>query len=216
MVVIEEARGRLDAANRLLSEAAAVSNNTSNELLRLRVLVTQHRVLRQLRPDAREERKALRTAAHDILTPDVLRKLRGSAVLLREVAAELSKDHPQLAAVAIDTLGLEVASDAQAKKLGQAVAALTIGEKGRRVGEVRGRTFEDKVLTAVKRIERAAFDPKVVRKWVTQEVSLHDTQTVGRKLAESAAGEQVLREFRDYFRAGVANTLIPGDGDFEG
>lgn len=208
MVVIEEARGRLDAADRLLTEASAVADSTSNEILWLRVLITRLRVQRQLRPEAREERANLRTAARGILTPDVLRKLRRFPVLLREVAAELAKDDSQLAAVAIETLGLEVASDAQARKLGQAVATLAGSKELEYV-------FDPEVMAAVKRIQLADFDPEVVRKWVTEEVSRKDARMVGSRLASSAAGEKVLREFREYFRAGVANTLRAGLGDFD-
>jgi hypothetical protein len=46
-----------------------------------------------------------------------------------------------------------------------------------------------------------------VRDWATKEMTSRDTRQIGITLADRDAGEKVLREFREYFRAGVDSAL---------
>jgi hypothetical protein len=200
MVVIEETRGRLEEADRLLEESNAVAANSHSEVLRLRVRITRLRLQRQLRPDAHEERAQLRNAALAIMTEEMLHKLRSHPVLLREVAAELGKEDPRIAAAAIETLGIEVATDAQAQALGQAIVTLNTSQ-GTEIAA-------DSALTRlVDEFRKAHLDPDVIRKWVTQELTTAGTQRLSRILGKTALTTEVLRDFRKYFRAGVDSTL---------
>jgi hypothetical protein len=200
MATIEEGRGALESADARLAEAAAIAAHSRNDLLRLRVQVTQLRVQRQLRPDARDERAELRRAALAGVTDEVLYRLRSQPVLLREVAAELGKDDPRIAQAAIGTLGLEVTTDAQAQSLGRALAALN--------AEQDPATATNAALArAVEEFEASDYDPNVVRDWVIKRLSQRETRNLGESLGSSAPESQTLGDFRTYFRAGVENSL---------
>ena len=196
MVVIEEARGNLKAAETLLHEAAAVSAHSSNKILQVRVQVTGLRLQRELRPDARDERAALRQEVQQNLGDDMLRKLREHPVLLREVAAELGKQDAQLIAAALETLGVEVSTDAQAHAFARAVAK--IGEAEQKVKTTVTRTITD--FTKFN-------EPDEIRKWASQKLTRRDTQRLSNVLASEEEGSKVLSSFREYFRAGVKNAL---------
>ena len=58
MVVIEEGRENLTAAEKLLNEAAAVASHSGNRLLRFRVMITRLRLQRQIRPGSRDRARA--------------------------------------------------------------------------------------------------------------------------------------------------------------
>lgn len=189
MVVIEEGRGNLEEAQKLLNEATAVSAHTSDELKRLRVKITCIRLQRQLNPPARDERALLKQEALQMLSSDTLRKLRDFPVLLREVAAELSKQSPQIAAAALQTLGVEVITDAQAEALGRAVANKV-------------------VRSAIKQFSpENTKDVGKIRKWAVEKLTTRETRKLSSALASSKAGSAVLGDFRNYFRAGVSSAL---------
>jgi hypothetical protein len=197
MAAIEESRGRLPAADHLVDEALGVANHSPNRLLKLRTHVAMLRLQRQLRPNGREERKVLRRGVLDELTDDVRQELRGSPVLLREVAAELGKDDPTLAALAIDTLGIEVANDDQARAFGHAIV---------QIGETDDTPDMTKIISgAADSFKESEFDPTVIRKWVVEKVTTRDTRRLSQSVND--ASNDVLRGFRDYFRAGVQSTL---------
>lgn len=200
MVVIEETRARLAGADRLLDEADTVAAHTPNETLRLRVKITRLRVQRQLRPEAREERAALRRDVLATLTDEVLHKLRSHPVLLREVAAELGEEDPRITAAAIETLGVEVTSDAQAIALGRAITTLNSAQ-----------TSENAPSSFLNRLARefqgADFDPNVIRKLVTGALTSTDTKNLHVELAKAMPGTKVLGDFREYFRVGVMSAM---------
>ncbi len=201
MAVIEETRARLDQADRLLDEAETVAAHSQNDTLGLRVKITRLRVQRQLRPQAREERATLRREALAILTDEMLYKLQSQPVLLREVAGELGKEDARIAAAAIETLGVEVSTDAQSRALGQAIATLH--------GSQPSEKATDPALNAlVEQIREASFDPDVVRKLVTQTLTSTDTRNLRGMLATAKPGTKVLGDFRQYFRAGVESAMI--------
>lgn len=204
-VVIEEVREDLPAAEKLLQEAAAVAAHSANRILQVRVRITGLRLQRQLHPEARAERSKLRALAISELTDEMLQKLRGYPVLLREVAAELAKQDPRVAAAAIETLGVEVGTDEQASALGRAIVNLN------------NATLDSPDPTLAKgaeHFEKANYDPAAIRGWVTQVMTSKDTRKLGGVIAESAAGDKKLSGFREYFRAGVANALR-GAGRFD-
>jgi hypothetical protein len=200
IAAVEEGRGNLAAAAAVVQEARALTRNTSSDLLVLRTLVTAIRVHRQLQPEAVSERAALRSEAILLLTDDMVRKLRGFPTLLRESAAELGKDHAGLAGAAIDTLGVEVASDEQASALGRAIDALN---KASPTSAGAGTN----IVHGAEAFEQAQFDPAVVRDWATRRMTRRDTTELGGSVAGSAPRTDVLDGFRDYFRAGVSNSL---------
>lgn len=200
MVIIEETRGDLQVAEKLLAEAKAIATHSHNELLRLRVQITALRLQRQLRPDARDERMALRRDALADLTDEILHRLRFQPVLLREVAAELSNEDTRIVRTAIDTLGLEVVTDAQAQALARALTTLNTLHASA--------NMSDPVLSrAVEQFEQTNFDPGAIRNWVTTDLTTANTRKLGQSLIMSVPQSEVNRDFQTYFRAGVENAL---------
>jgi len=200
MVVIEETRARLDQSDKLLDEADTVAAHSQNETLRLRVKVTRLRVHRQLRPEAREERAALRRDVLAILTDEMLHKLKSHPVLLREVAAEVGKEDARIAAAAIETLGVEVTTDAQARALGQAITTLNSAQASEKA-------VDPALSRLVEEFDIADFDPEVVRRLVTQELTSTDMRNLRGMVAAAKPGTEVLGDFREYFRAGVESAM---------
>jgi hypothetical protein len=200
MVVIEEVRGNLEAAEKLLRESAAVASHSSNRILQLRVDVTGLRLQRQIRPEAREERAALRRQVLPKLTDEMMQQLRSYPVLLREVAAELAKQDARLASVAIETLGAEVATDEQAVALGNAIVSLSKEGDSNLV-------LDPTLAEGAGYLETVRFDPEGIRKWVTQVMTSKDTRSLGGSVAAARSGTKILSDFRQYFRTGVASTL---------
>ncbi|MFS0757471.1 AAA family ATPase [Noviherbaspirillum sp. 1P10PC] len=194
MVVIDEGRQNIHGAEKTLKEAIAVANHSGNRLLRFRVLVTTLRLQRQLCPGAHDERVQLRRDALAKLDEEMLRKLREQPVLLRETAAELAKDDPHLAALAIEILGIEVSSDEQAKTFGRALAVAT--------GKM---TL--KLIDELQEVSESNLQAGKIRKWVTETLTSRDTRRLGTELFNMEAGDETLHGFREYFRAGVTNTL---------
>ena len=198
MVVIEEVQGHLEAAEKLLQEASAVASHSVNRILQLRVQITGLRLQRALRPAARQERAVLRTSAISQLTDEMLHKLRSYPVLLREVAAELAKQDARIAATAIETLGVEVGTDAQAQALGQAIATLNAASP---------ESPDPTLAKGAEHFEKVNYDPHAIRTWVTQVMTSKDTRKLGGTIAEAEVGTKMLSGFREYFRAGVDNAL---------
>lgn len=197
-VVIQEVRNDLEAAEQLVEEAAAIASHTANRILQLRVLITRLRIQRELRPDDREERNASRDEALAQINSEMLHKLRSYPVLLREVAAELAKHDRRIAATAIETLGVEVATDAQAKAFGEAVVNL------RKDASDRGDSI---VVSLANHFENTRLDAHEIRNWVTQIMTTKDTQELGGTILDAQAGKEALSGFRRYFREGVSNSL---------
>jgi len=181
MVVIEEAQGHLKAAEDLLREASAIATHSSDDILQFRVKTTGLRLQRQLRPAEVVERKSLRDEASELLSDDLIRELRDHPVLLREGAAELAKQQPKLASAALETLGVEIATDAQAKAFADAIV---------KSGKL--------TLKGFKSVKDNPASVKVIRDWATQVLT---------RLGKENVGSKVLDGFRDYFRAGVASTM---------
>jgi len=198
MAVIEEGRENLAAANGILEEASKVASRSANRLLKLRVTITKLRLQRQLRPESTIERVLLRSDATDVLTDETLRQLRQQPVLLREVAAELTKQEPRVAAAAIETLGIEVSSDTQAQAFGKAAAS---------VGDSFLFSEDPKWTSGLEEIKLSNFDPTVIRKWATEDLTRGDTRRLVNALNGTEAGDNILTDFREYFRAGVTSSL---------
>jgi hypothetical protein len=200
ITVIEEGRGNLEQAEKFLDEATAIAEHSQDELLRLRIKVTQLRIQRQLRPEAREERATLREEALQDVNDRVLYKLRSYPVLLREVAAELGKEDGRIGKEAISTLGLEVATDEQAQALARALEALDRDQ-------VTESANHPMIAEAVKQFQQADYDPGVIRKWATTDLTATVVQTVAKKVGASAAKGDVANDFRNYFRVGVDSRM---------
>jgi hypothetical protein len=201
MVLIEEGRDNHIRAGELIAEAGAVASHSTNEILRLRTEITD---LRVERTDPRALHSALPgriAAALELLTPELRRELRSRSVLLREIAAELGGDDAGIAAAAFETLGIELTTDEQAERLGRAL--------GRLVHEDVGKSLSLELRRAAEAFEASGFDPVIIREWSTKRTSPGDTREIGRVLARCPAPSQVLREFREYFRAGVEYSLRP-------
>jgi hypothetical protein len=199
MAVIEESRGGLEAAYALVAEAEGVAMHSTSEMLRLRVQVTRLRLQRQLHPAQRRDRKRLRGNSLAAITDEMLHRLRSQPVLLREVAAELGKDDPRIAAAAVQTLGMETSTDAQARTLAEAI--VTLNEAG-------GYAAQDRTITeAAAHFRDVSLDPAKIREWVAGSVTSADTRRLGSVLGEQPASPEVLGKFREYFRAGVHDSL---------
>lgn len=197
MAVIEETRERFVEAETLVDEAIGFAVHSANRLLRLRAETTKLRLQRQLRPSAREERALLRQRVLDSMDDEMMHALRAQPVLLREAAAELSKQDARLAALAIDTLGIEVQTDPQAQAFGEAIA---------RLNKTRQDAGTKPAITVdTDRLQGSGFDPATIRSWVTNNVTSGDTRNLSISLAQ--ADDKVLSGFREYFRAGVESRL---------
>lgn len=199
MAVIEEGRGNVEATGQLLDEANAVVVHSNNEIKRLRVQITRLRIQRKFEPDAHGEQATLRREALDSLSEDMTKKLRRHPVLLRETAAELGAMSPMVTREAINTLGLEVATDDQAKALGRTISTLFKAPYS---------VYQDDpdFVSFVKQLEITDFDADVIRKWVMRR-GRKITKSLGRSAGESAPESDVLRDFQTYFRAGVERSL---------
>jgi hypothetical protein len=207
MAVIEETRNKMVGAEMLVDRAAAMLHDTSNRMLRLRVAVSKLRAQRQLRPANRTERATLREEALQMLDEEMLRRLRDQPVLLREVAAELSKQDARIAALAIETLGIEVETDAQATALAKAIVNLApAGSKEAARASAKDKP-ENVVTLGTKMFKESKFDPGVIRKWATETVTERDVRRIGSTIAEIDIGGKVLSGFRAYFRVGVERAL---------
>jgi len=199
MVLIEETRNNLEKAENLLGEAGTFAIHSNNETLRLRVQINRIRLQRLLRPEARDERAALRKDALATLTDEMLHRLRSHPVLLREVAAELGKEDARIAKAAIETLGIEVGTDAQAQAFAKAITTLNEVPTS-------GSAVDPDLARHVKQFEKTNFHPDLIREWVTKELTSADTRKLGRTLGLVKPKANALRQFREYFRASVDST----------
>ena len=199
MAVIEESRGGLEAGYALATEAEAVAAHTTSDVLRLRVQITHLRLQRQLHPADRRERKSMRRKAAEAVTDEMLHRLRSLPVLLREVAAELSKDDSRIAAAAVQTLGIETTTDTQALRLAEAL--VTLKEAGVHV------TLDRTITEAAAQFSEVKLDPAKIRAWVAGSVTSADTRRLGSVLTDQVGSREVLGKFREYFRAGVRGSL---------
>jgi cellulose synthase operon protein C len=178
MVLIEEGRGDLEAAARHQAEATEVAPHSANRLLVLQSAVIGLRLERKRHPDADVRRRIL-----DQLDDEVRHEIRERPVLLREAAAELGGDDADIMSLAVTTLGLEVASDAQAQALERAIASL----------DQMDRPMANDIAEAIRALQKG--------------FARRDIQSVSRLLASAQPGDAVLLAFRDYFRAVVDDSL---------
>ena len=201
MVVIEEGMADNESAARLLAEASTVAGHSSDEMLRFRVAVTGLRLHRKRHPDDVEEMATLRRDVLSGLTDDLLRAIRAQPVLLREAAAELGEEDPRIVSAAIEALGVNVATDEQAEALGNAIVNLSNAPPSQ--GPLNS-TFAD----GSGRFQDTGLDAGVIRTWATGDVTGRDVRALAGSVANAAPGAEVLRDFRDYFRAGEPNPLM--------
>lgn len=211
MVAIEEARERLKDAWKLLEEAAAVATHSSNKILQLRVEAARLRLQRQLSPADRTERAELRQKVMSALDDETLRMLREYPVLLRELAAELAKQDPRLASAALETLGVEVGTDAQAKAFGNAFNKITADPKVKEIFVKEPLKLEWERLGVPTKVKggkkRPAYTAEEIRKLATEVLTSRDTRKISEQLASTEAGSKILSSFREYFRVGVDSAL---------
>jgi hypothetical protein len=67
----------------------------------------------------------------------------------------------------------------------------------------------------MEQFQQADYDPTAIRKWVTEVLTEKDTRRLGSDLVNYEPETEVLRAFREYFRAGVAGLLRGDFGDGE-
>jgi V8-like Glu-specific endopeptidase len=199
MALIEETRGGLREAAKLITEAASVAASSTNPMKQLAVKVAGLRLHRQLLPEATEQRARLRKDALQFITPDILRQLRTQPVLLRETAAELGREDAQLTAATIETLGFEVGTDEQARTLGEAIARLQKSE---------GAAPDAKaaLATVAGRFQQSNFDPNVIRAWVNEVVTSKDVRQVG-TILEQSQDKSALEGFSEHFESGLEASM---------
>jgi hypothetical protein len=209
MVSIEEAAERPAKASKLLDEASGVAANITNDMLWLRIKVARIRLHRQLQPRQIKERRELRKEALNDVDADMLRRLRGYPVLLREVAAELGKDDPRIAAAAINTLGVEITTDEHAQALGKAIVELNASlDQMSKTPSPGGGSLRDRVLKkGADLFEAHSFDANVIREWVDKEGSAGQSQAISEIIKSAEPQTESLDGLRDYFRVGVKESL---------
>jgi hypothetical protein len=194
MVVIEEGRERLEAADRLMDEAMAISSYTNDSLKKLRVRVTKLRLLRKL--DDEESGAQIRAEALESLTEEMLRKLRKHPVLLRETAAELGADSPALNQEAISTLGLEVVTEDQAYLVNEALQALAKEGGGVNMGvNIEGDVIQGDTISIGNLQDTVSG------------LSKAQTSQIGQQVGRIKVGSDVHIGFQANFRASVEQSL---------
>jgi hypothetical protein len=200
MVAIEEGRGDLVSAAQLLSEASVVAQSSSNDVLKFRASVTELRLHRQLHPDEPEQGAERRHEVLADVSDELWRAVRTRPVLLRETAAELGADDPQIASAAIETLGVEVATDGQAQTFGYALAALNDAH-------ATDEPLSGTIARGAVLFQDNDFDVDEIRSWTSKVMSSKDVRSLGTRLASVEPGADVLNNFVEYFRAGVDNSF---------
>ena len=60
---------------------------------------------------------------------------------------------------------------------------------------------------AVVSFEDSGFDPEILKEWSMQRTSGRDTREISKAVAVRAPGDEVLQDFRDYYRAGVDDSI---------
>lgn len=196
MVLIEEAHQHFEAAAALLHEAEGVASNVTDAVQQLRVEVTALRLERQQTSGATGRAAEMRAAVERRLTEEMVRSLRGQPVLLRELAAELAEVSPHAAATALETLGAEVGSDAQAEAFLQAATAAA-----------REQPPDAALLKSLERLDRDEADADTIREWATGNLTGRDIRGLANRLRHLSPGSHALQVFQEYFRIGVAATL---------
>lgn len=203
MVVIEESRGTLEAAAALLGEVREVAEHSTDEVLRLRAAITGLRIHRKRQPGSSADDEELRRQALTGLSDELLRAVSQQPVLLREAVAELGGDNPRITATAVQALGIEISSDEQAEALAEAIKTLDAAQP-------HGVPLDRKFATGAeqfRRFQRTGFDAGAVRRWAAETLTDRDVRELIAVLDTRLPGDKVLRAFRDYFRAGVDDSL---------
>jgi tetratricopeptide (TPR) repeat protein/V8-like Glu-specific endopeptidase len=200
----------IPGALQLVTDAVAVSRNSPDRMLRLRAEVTRLRVLRKVRADPTDQRAAEelakeRTRLADGLDEEQFHLLAGRPVLLREAAAELGEDSPRLTALAVDTLGLEVADEDQATAFGHTIVSAVAAAGPQPDADFVAAADQFKAAEQQKDTPQAV--PYAVRDWVGTVGKDRHSRQLSRSLAGSEKGTQVLKDSQDYFRAGAASSL---------
>jgi hypothetical protein len=195
MAVIEEGRHNLYAARTLLQNVQPIAKRNRDPLLELRALTSWLRVDRQIDPEDHAARSRRRERAATLLTEDVLYRLRRQPVLIREIAAELCAVDGRLAGQAIQTLGLEVATDRQVKLFADALAQLAATATSELNPDIRA------VAEAANQHEN---DPEQLRRSV-EGLSADSLRQVVRAI--NSADRGVLKGLQDYFRSNVQDII---------
>ncbi|MFN2178328.1 MAG: tetratricopeptide repeat protein [Candidatus Promineifilaceae bacterium] len=208
MVVVEESRAHLAEADSLLYEAENVARQNSDRVKALRAEIARLRIERKIRPDSEARQIDLRRAALAGMDDEMRLALRSHPVLLRESAAELALYDPELAAVAIDRLGLETTraqERTQGRMLGHVLDVLyrqtaSAGESG---------ADDDAAAEGAAFVEQwrsSDHDPIVVEKWVSAR-GRDLVDRLAQRARRSEPGSDLLRALQDYFRAGESIVL---------
>jgi hypothetical protein len=157
------------------------------------------RLQRQLRPEQTQERARLIKDAIDFITPQLLQKLRTRPVLLRETAAELASEDAPIAGAAIETLGLEVGTDEQARALGEAIVQFE-----------KSQAYDPEANAALVanagEFEKSDFDPSMIRTWAKEVATGRDTRALGATL-KGTTDTDVLVRFGEYFQSSARSGL---------
>ena len=119
------------------------------------------------------------------------------------MAAELGGDDPRIVAAAVEVLGVEITSDEQAEALGEAIKAL---------GSARppGSSLDPKFAEGAeqfRQFDEQGFNAGAIRGWAADGLTGRDVRDLGAALEEAQPGGEVLRDFRNYFRTGVDESL---------
>ena len=204
MVVIEESRSNLAAADSLLYETENVARQTSDQMKKLRTRVSRLRLERKLRPEAEARLADLRRAALGKLDDDdILFALSQRPVLLRETAAELAAYGPEIAELAIDILGLETSTIDQARALGQVISTLYQETDPAKTSDPDDAIF-------LQEWQSTGHNPAVVEEWVSAK-GRKLTSRLAQKASRSAPESDLLHDLQNYFRAGE-NILLADVG----
>lgn len=121
----KEALGELEGGLRYINQAKDLFGTTQDNITRLRILITNIRLLRKLGETKDNERANVIEEVKDILSQKtILDQMQNYPALFREVVAELGKLLPDILQKALDWFGIEITNEQQAETLTNALINL--------------------------------------------------------------------------------------------
>lgn len=204
IAAIDEGQDKLEAALARLDAAQALTALPLSPFSILRLNVTRIRLRRLLGSSYNAEHAELCSTTNEMLTPALMRELRGQPALLRELVAELGQHNPDLLRHGLEVLGIErpdsesarrfremLPADERTSTLSQEIASIPI------VGTLVPLLTEVFRANVAASIERTSEAKKPERAPATKKSKLPRAATKSKRLAPPLAPRGGMRSFRN-------------------